>query len=96
MADVEEPEQDNLIASLKDAAAIDVVKVPHHGGPLSDKFLQAFADKICVISTSENPWGLPREKDMARWKGKVYRTDEDGTVVFETDGSRLNVHTLSE
>ena len=92
MADIEEYQQTQLIgiygATLKNAGC---VKVPHHGGPLSDSFIYGFSDTTFIISTGSNPWGLPREEDLRRLQGKIYRTDQDGTIVVETDGKNMTI-----
>lgn len=86
MADVGPEGQEEVIARHRDIDKADCIKVPHHGGPLSDGFLQTFIDKIFIISTGSNAWGWPREEDLKKIKGKIYRTDHHGTVVLETDG----------
>lgn len=92
MADIEEDQQAQLMrvygATLKD---VDCVKVPHHGGPLSDSFVYGFSDAAFIVSTGSNAWGLPREEDLRRLQGKIYRTDQDGTIVVETDGENMTI-----
>ena len=70
-----------------------VLKVPHHGSATSTSshFLAAVNPQVAVISVGEdNPFGHPSDETLARLKGvKVYRTDEQGTVTFTTDGERL-------
>ena len=75
----------------EDIKTVDCIKMPHHGGPLSDDFLQTFIDKIFVISTGSNGWGWPREEDLKKLKGEVYRTDDHGTVVLESDGHMIKM-----
>ncbi len=92
MADIEEDQQTQVIgvygATLKNVGC---VKIPHHGGPLSDSFIYGFSDTTFIISTGFNPWGLPREEDLRRLQGKIYRTDQDGTIVVETDGENMTI-----
>ncbi len=92
MADIEEDQQTQLMrvygATLKNVGC---VNVPHHGGPLSDSFIYGFSDTAFIISAGSNAWGLPREEDLRRLQGKIYRTDQDGTIVVETDGNTLKV-----
>lgn len=94
MADIEEDQQAQLMrvygATLKDVGC---VKVPHHGGPLSDSFVYGFSDAAFIISTGSNAWGLPREEDLRRLQGKIYRTDQDGTIMVETDGENMTITT---
>lgn len=92
MADIEEDQQTQLMmvygATLKNVGC---VKVPHHGGPLSDSFIYGFSGAAFIISTGSNRWGLPREEDLRRLQGKIYRTDQDGTIVVETDGENMTI-----
>ncbi|HEY4711655.1 MAG TPA: ComEC/Rec2 family competence protein, partial [Dehalococcoidia bacterium] len=95
-ADIREDVEFELIgqrANLKST----VLKVAHHGSQTSttSQFLAAVAPEVAVISVGEdNPFGHPSPEVMERLIGRlgeenVYRTDEDGTVEFITDGERL-------
>jgi competence protein ComEC len=86
MADVDLGPQKELIGAFPGLTQADAVKVPHHGGPLSDEFIKAFENKVFIISTGVNQWGWPREKELSQLKGRIYRTDQDGTVVLESNG----------
>ena len=78
-----------------------VLKVAHHGSDTSTtpQFLAVVDPKLAVISVGEdNTFGHPRDEVMGRLTEKVgseniYRTDEDGTIEFITDGERLWVKT---
>lgn len=96
MGDIEPVQQDELMTVFPDIRDIDAVKVPHHGGPLSEQFCEIFKDKIFVISTGENPWGIPGEEDLRKLKGAAYRTDHSGTIILETDGQKISVKTEGE
>jgi competence protein ComEC len=73
----------------------DVVKVAHHGSASSttQAFLDAVRPRIAVISAGEgNRFGHPSPDVVARLElagALVYRTDEHGRVVIETNGERL-------
>lgn len=75
----------------------DVLKVGHHGSNLSTSpaFLAAVDPRVAVISVGAgNLFGHPGEATLAALDGvEVYRTDEDGTITFTTDGERLWVST---
>jgi competence protein ComEC len=91
LADIESAQQEVLLHEWEGIRDADCVKVPHHGGPLSGAFVRAFMDKIFIVSTGPNPWGLPRAEDLQKLRGKIYRTDQEGTIVVESDGVSVRV-----
>jgi competence protein ComEC len=95
-ADIREEVEFELIgqrANLKST----VLKVSHHGSKTStsQQFLTAVDPEVAVISVGEdNPFGHPHSEVMERLidrlgEDNVYRTDEDGTIEFITDGEKL-------
>ena len=74
-----------------------VLKVAHHGSRTSttSQFLAAVNPEVAVISVgADNTFGHPSPEVMERLVNRlgednVYRTDEDGTIEFITDGERL-------
>jgi competence protein ComEC len=74
-----------------------VLKVAHHGSgtSTSPEFLAMVNPQLAVISVGrDNTFGLPNREVVDRLEQKlgpenVYRTDEDGTIEFITDGERL-------
>jgi competence protein ComEC len=74
-----------------------VLKVGHHGarGASTEEFLRRVSPEIAVISVGPtNPYGHPAPETVERLKAagsRVYRTDRDGAVIFETDGRWLTV-----
>jgi len=95
-ADIREEAEFELIgqrANLKST----VLKVAHHGSKTSttSQFLAAVDPEVAVISVGEdNPFGHPSPEVMERLidtlgEDNVYRTDEDGTIEFITDGEKL-------
>lgn len=69
-----------------------VLKVAHHGSSSStcEQFLVVVEPQVAVISVGDNPFRHPNEETLARLNGvKVYRTDNQGTITFTTDGERL-------
>jgi competence protein ComEC len=81
--------------------ACTVIKAAHHGSDTSSalEFLAVADPQIAVISAGEgNKFGHPDDSTVERLKGavgeaNVYRTDEQGTITFTTDGERLWVKT---
>jgi competence protein ComEC len=74
-----------------------VLKVAHHGSASSTTadFLEAASPQLAVISVGEdNPYGHPKGEVLERLEANlgeenVFRTDEDGTIEFITDGEEL-------
>lgn len=73
---------------------VDVLKVGHHGSrsATSDGWLDELHPGIAVISVSaRNNYGHPAREVVARLTAhgiRVFRTDRDGTITFDTDGQR--------
>jgi len=73
-----------------------VLKVGHHGSATSTtpEFLAVVSPQIAVISADPEEFGHPHPDVMERLRDKlgaenIYRTDEDGTIEFITDGNKL-------
>jgi competence protein ComEC len=81
-----------------------VLKVAHHGSNTSTTadFLAAVSPCAAVISAGKgNPYGHPRDEVLERLEanpdiGNIFRTDEQGTIEFITDGERLWVRVGKE
>jgi competence protein ComEC len=95
-ADIGEEVEFELIgqrANLKST----MLKVSHHGSKTStsQQFLAAVNPEVAVISVGEdNSFGHPSPEVLERLidrlgEDNVYRTDEDGTIEFITDGEKL-------
>lgn len=91
----EESERDILNSGLGSKLKADVLKVGHHGSSSSTtpEYLAEVSPKYAVIMVGKgNDYGHPhretmellREKDIA-----IYRTDEQGTIVAESDGESI-------
>jgi len=95
-ADIREEVEFELIgqrANLKST----VLKVAHHGSKTSttSQLLAAVDPEVAVISVgADNTFGHPSPEVVERLidrlgEDNVYRTDEDGTIEFITDGEKL-------
>jgi len=97
-ADAEPQTERWLLASTARLPA-QILKVAHHGSSYSSTapFLRAVAPLAAVISVGAvNNHNHPTPEAIARLEGlpaHVYRTDRDGTVTVETDGTRIEVTT---
>lgn len=78
----------------------DVLKVAHHGSNYSstDEFLDRVDPDYAVISVGlNNTYNHPSESTLQKLSSrniKVYRTDQDGTIIFTSDGINLSVKTV--
>lgn len=79
----------NVASTTLDA---DVLKVAHHGSRTSSslEFVKAVSPEIAVISLGkDNSYGHPHKETLQTLIGsgvEVLRTDEEGSVVLQTDG----------
>ncbi|KJS87228.1 MAG: hypothetical protein JM58_05030 [Peptococcaceae bacterium BICA1-8] len=81
---------------------IELIKIPHHGsrGSYSERFYQELAPAVAVISVGRgNRYGHPHGEvleGLGQGKIDVYRTDQQGAVIFYTDGEDMWVKTMLE
>ena len=75
----------------------DVLKVGHHGSSYSTslEFLNKVSPSYAVISVGKNnSYNHPSTITLDRLKNiKLYRTDENGTIIFKSDGTNISVST---
>lgn len=96
--DAESVSEGEMVAKGLDLSAT-VLKVGHHGSRSStgQSFLNKVSPKYAVISVGKgNSYGHPTQEVMNRLKSKnipVYRTDESGTIVAESNGSDVTFST---
>jgi len=89
-----EGEQGLLDARVNLSAA--VLKVAHHGSAHSTTpgLLAAVRPVISIISVGENDFDHPAPSTLSRLDGTIlYRTDQQGDIIFSTDGERLWITT---
>jgi len=90
---------DAAIASRWEPASIAVVKAPHHGSAsASSPGLIAATHPAAVVFSSGkgNRFGHPAPSVMERYiaaGARVFRTDEEGAIVMQTDGKSVEVWT---
>ncbi|MGD2065285.1 MAG: DNA internalization-related competence protein ComEC/Rec2 [Dehalococcoidia bacterium] len=102
-ADIREEAEFELIGQRANLRST-VLKVAHHGSSTSTsrQFLAAVDPEVTVICVGAyNPFGHPSPEVVERLidrlgEDNVYRTDEDGTIEFITDGERLWVRADSQ
>lgn len=92
--DAEKAAEQDMIASGLTVQS-DVFKAAHHGADTAntEDFLAAVQPTYCVISCGEgNSYGHPRAGVLNQLRAmgvKVFRTDEQGTIVATSDGSAI-------
>jgi competence protein ComEC len=87
---------------LKNPSALKstILKVPHHGSKTSSSlsFLKAVDPSIAILSIGyNNIFRLPNLAVIKRYQNrrcKLLRTDRDGAISIETDGSAINIETF--
>ncbi len=92
--DAEHDAEEDMIRAGRTLSA-DVYKVAHHGsrGTNTELFMLSVRPKYAVISCGEgNEYGHPHSRvlNLLRLlRTKVYRTDEQGTIVAFSDGEKV-------
>ena len=78
---------------------IDVLKVGHHGSRTSSSkdFIDEINPKYSIISVGKNNrYGHPNKEVLDNLKdSKIYRTDEDGSIMFKIKNNKLKIETCS-
>ena len=96
--DIQEEAEGRLLADQQDLQST-VLKVAHHGSEFgaSNEFLQAVKPDYAVVSVGrDNSFGHPAKNTLERLYAagaQVFRTDESGTIIFVTDGAKVQVTT---
>jgi len=82
--------------NLKD---IDVLKVGHHGSKTSSgkNFINEINPKYSIISVGKNNrYGHPNKDVLGNLdNSKIYRTDQDGGIMFKIKNDRLKIETCT-
>ena len=80
--------------NLKD---IDVLKVGHHGSKTSSSksFINEIKPKYSVISVGKNNlYGHPNDSVLNNLiDSQIYRTDQDGSIMFKIKNNKLEIET---
>jgi len=79
---------------------IDVLKVGHHGSRTSSskEFINEIKPKYSVISVGKNNrYGHPNKKVLDNLEdSKIYRTDQDGSIMFKIKNNKLKIKTCAQ
>ncbi len=101
MSDIEKESEESILTYSEDLK-VDVLKVGHHGSKTSttDDFMSMVRPEYSVISVgAKNRYGHPYPDVLERlhyFGSKVYRTDNDGGVIFKTDGEKIDIITSQQ
>lgn len=96
--DAEHGEEQDIVESGSDLSC-DVLSIGHHGSndSTSRDFLHRLMPEYAVISCGrDNQHGHPGAETMERIQAinaKIFRTDEQGTIIVTSDGKSLNWNT---
>ena len=78
---------------------IDVLKVGHHGSKTSSskEFIDEINPKYSIISVGKNNrYGHPNKEVLNNLEdSKIYRTDQDGSIMFKIKNNKLQIETCS-
>ena len=76
-----------------------VLKVGHHGSKTSSdkKFIDEIKPKYSIISVGKNDrYGHPNKEVLNNLKqSTVYRTDQDGSIMFKINNNKFQIETYS-
>lgn len=92
-------EKEKEILEKYNLSNIDVLKVGHHGNKTSGvrTFINKINPKYSIISVGmNNRYGHPNKEVLNDLKqSKVYRTDQDGIIMFKIKNDKLKIKTSS-
>ena len=92
-------EKEKEIINKNNLSNIDVLKVGHHGSNTSSskEFIDIINPKHSVISVGKNnKYGHPNKEVLNNLDNSiVYRTDEDGSIMFKIRNNKLKIETCN-
>ena len=92
-------EKEKDILDKYNISDIDVLKVGHHGSKTSSdkKFIDEIKPKYSIISVGKNNrYGHPNKEVLNNLRdSKIYRTDQDGSIMFKIKKNKLRFETSS-
>ncbi len=78
---------------------VDVIKVGHHGSKTSssEEFINEINPKYSIISVGKkNRYGHPNKEVLNNLEdSKIYRTDQDGSIMFKMKNNKLQIETCT-
>jgi competence protein ComEC len=98
--DISQATERTLLPAIE-PSPLTILKAPHHGsaGSSSPEFIAATRPAVVIFSAGRrNPFGHPSPTAVARYHSagaRIFRTDEDGEVILDTDGRQVVLWTWS-
>ena len=91
--------RENDIIKKYNLEKITILKVGHHGSKTSSskEFINKINPKYSIISVGKNnKYGHPNKEVLDNLNNsKIYRTDEDGSIMFKIKNNELKIETYS-
>ena len=98
MGDASKLTEEDIIKKYK-LTKIDFLKVGHHGSKTSSskEFINKINPKYSIISVGrKNKYGHPNKEVLNNLdNSKIYRTDQDGSIMFKIKDNKLEIETYS-
>ena len=92
-------EKEKDILEKYNISNIDVLKVGHHGSKTSssESFINKMNPTYSIISVGKNNrYGHPNNEVLNNLNNsKIYRTDEDGSIMFKIKNNKMKIETCS-
>ena len=92
-------DKENDIIKRYNISNIDVLKVGHHGSNTSSSknFINKINPKYSIISVGKNNrYGHPNKEVLNNLENsKIYRTDDDGSIMFKIQNNKLKIKAYS-
>ena len=92
-------EKEKDILDKYNLSNVDVLKVGHHGSKTSSSkdFINGINPKYSIISVGKNNrYGHPNKEILNNLEGsKIYRTDQDGSIMFKIENNKLKIENCS-
>ena len=89
----------SLVCKKYSLSDIDVLKVGHHGSKTSSgiDFINEINPKYSIISVGKyNRYGHPNKEVLSILENsKIYRTDQNGSIMFKIKNNKLKIETCS-
>jgi len=88
---------ESLLMSSRKNISSDILLVPHHGSIHSSSaaFIQSVSPQYAIVSAGKNnTFRHPHPDVLNRYLAsgvKIFRTDQDGAVSFQSDGTKLKI-----
>ena len=92
-------EKEKDILNKYNVSGINVLKIGHHGSKTSSskEFINEINPKYSIISVGKNNrYGHPNKEVLNNLSNsKIYRTDQDGSIMFKIKNNKLKIETCS-